>query len=147
MATEFDQVLFEQHHEVALALPAAKRWDLERDKNVPLGVFCTMHPRNAPTEHYRVQLRWTDYSKPASVKFINLENDSGTDPRAWPNIDGTRPTSFFLCAPWTKEGHEHHSEWAASEAGRYNTPEEPLVFALVQLQHLFDNTYQGRGTP
>ena len=45
MATEFDQVLFEQHHEVALALPAAKRWDLERDKSVPLGVFCTMHPR------------------------------------------------------------------------------------------------------
>lgn len=147
MATEFDRVLFEQHLEAALALPAAKRWSLERNVSVPLGIFCTMHPRTAPSERYKVRLGWTDYSRPPSVKFVNLENNSESDARAWPNIEGSRPTSFFLCAPWTKEGNDHHAEWAASEAGRYTTPEEPLVCTLVLLQHLLDNTYQGRGSP
>lgn len=145
MATEFDRVLLAQHFEEALALPAAKRWNLERDTSVPLGVFCTMHPRGAANDRFKVQLCWTDYSKPPSVKFLNLETNAATDARAWPNIEGSRPTSFFICAPWTKEGHDHHPEWAASVGGRYTTPEEPLVFVLVQLQHLMDNTYQGRG--
>jgi hypothetical protein len=145
MATEFDRVLLAQHFEAALALPAAKRWSLERDARVPLGVFCTMHPRTAPGDRYKVQLRWTDYLKPPSVKFVNLETNSESDASAWPNVEGSRPTSFFVCAPWTKEGHEHHPEWAASVAGRYSAPEEPLVFMLLQLQHLMDNTFQGRG--
>lgn len=145
MATEFDRVLLQQHLEAALALPAAKRWSLERDADVPLGVFCTMHPRTAPSESYKVRLHWTNYSRPPSVKFINLENNSETDARAWPNIEGSRPSSFFICAPWTKEGHDHHTEWSSSMAGRYNTPEEPLLFVLLQLQHLLDNTYQGKG--
>lgn len=144
MATEFDRVLFDQHREVALALPAAKRWSLERDTSVPLGAFCTMHPRTATSERYKVRLRWTDYTMPPSVKFVD-ENNSESDARAWPNIDGSRPTAFFLCAPWTKEGNDYHAEWKGSEAMRYKTPEEPLVFALMQLQHLLDNTYQGRG--
>lgn len=145
MATEFDRVLFEQHLEEVLALPAAKRWSLERDMNVSLGAFCTMHPRTAPTERYKVQLRWTEYSKPPSVKFLNVDNGSEIDPSAWPNIAGSSPTAFFICTPWTKEGHDHHPEWAGSVLGRYNIPEEPLRFALVTLQHLLDNTYQGRG--
>jgi hypothetical protein len=145
MATEFDLALLEQHYQAALELPDAKRWTLERDTGVPLGVFCTMHPRTAPHEFYKVRLRWNDYSKPPSLKFINMTSSSDSDPCAWPNMDGTRPTSFFLCAPFTQEGHEYHKEWNQSASTRYKTPDEPLVFLLLQLQHLLDNTYAGRG--
>jgi hypothetical protein len=147
MATEFDLMLFDQHLEAALESPAAKRWNLERDPSVPLGVLCVMHPRTVPTELFKARLRWTDYSKPPSLKFISIETGSETDAQAWPNIEGSRATSFFLCAPWTQEGNSHHPEWATSPAARYPNPEDPVEFALTQLQHLFDNTYQGRGTP
>ncbi len=144
MATQFDLKEFEVHLQVALALPAAKRWSLERDTAVPLGVFCVMHPRTAPHELFKARLRWSDYSKPYSLKFVNVDNGSDTDPKAWPNFDGSRPDAFFVCAPFTLEGHAHHPEWAASCATRYETPDEPLVTALVVLQHLLDNTYTGR---
>lgn len=146
MATEYDLVLFAQHLQEALALPrSSERWILERDGAVPLGVFCTMHSRTAPNDKYKVRLRWTDYSLPFSVKFINMDNGSETDQHAWPHIDGSRPGNYFLCSPFTKEGNDHHPEWAASAAKRYLLPDEPLVFALLQLQHLLDNTYKGRG--
>ena len=144
MATEYDLMLFDQHFQAALALPAAQRWNLERDQSAPLGIFCTMHPRTAPAETYKVRLRWTDYSMPFSLKFINMENGSETDQHAWPNIDGGRPSNFFICAPYTSEGNGYHPEWALSPAHRYKTPDEPLVFALIQIQYLLDNTYQGR---
>jgi hypothetical protein len=145
MATEYDLMLFTQHFQAALALPAAQRWSLERAESSSLGVFCTMHPRATPSEHYKVRLRWTDYSMPFSLKFVNMENGSETDQHAWPIIAGSSPPNFFVCSVFTKEGNDHHPEWARSAAKRYKTPDEPLVFALVQLQHLLDNTYQGRG--
>lgn len=144
MATEYDLMLFEQHFQATLALPAARRWSLERDESVPLGILCTMHPRTAPAELYKVRLRWTDYTMPFSLKFVNTENGSESDQRAWPNIDGSRPSHFFVCAPYTKEGNDYHPEWALSLANCYKTPDEPLAFALIQIQHLLDNTYQGR---
>lgn len=147
MATEFDQLLFDQHFEAALGLPAAKRWTLERDPTVPLGVFLTVQPRSAAHETYIARLRWSDYSKPVSLKFVDPASKADCLVRAWPKFDGARPESFFVCAPWTKEGHDHHSEWAGSSTGRYVAPEEPLVFALLQVQHLLDNTYQGRAAP
>jgi hypothetical protein len=144
MATEYDLMLFDQHFQAALALPAAQRWSLERDQSVPLGIFCRMHPRTAPAEQYKVRLRWTDYSMPFSLKFINTENGSETDQHAWPNFEGSRPANFFVCAPYTSEGNGYHPEWALSPTNRYKRPDEPLVFALIQIQHLLDNTYQGR---
>lgn len=145
MATEYELVLFEQHFQAALALPAAERWILEMDKSSPLSVFCTMQPRTTPNEQYKARICWADYSLPFSLKFVNKETGSETDQHAWPNIEGSRPSNFFLCAPFTQEGNGHHPEWARSNATRYKTPDEPLVFALLQLQHLLDNTYQGRG--
>lgn len=145
MATEYDLQLFQQHFQAALELPAAILWTLEMDDSVHLGVVCTMHPRTNPSELYKFRLRWIDYSMPFSLKFINMETGAESDPHAWPNIDGSRPTSFFLCAPFTKEGNAYHPEWALSAALRYKTPDEPLVFALVQIQHLLNNTYRGRG--
>lgn len=147
MATEFDKMLFDQHLEEMLALPGASRWDLERDTQVPLEVFCTMFPRTALHERYKVRLRWTDYSTPPSVKYVDPQTGADNDARAWPNFDGSRPGSFFLCAPFTKEGHDHHPEWRGASATRYEAPEDPLVSCLLQLQHLLDNSYVGRGHP
>lgn len=144
MATEYDLILFEQNFQAALALPEAQQWNIERDEFSPLSVFCTMRPRTAPAEQYKARLRWTDYSMPFSLKFINIENGSEIDQHAWPNFEGSRPSHFFVCAPFTKEGNDHHVEWGLSPATRYKTPDEPLVFALIQLKHLLDNTYQGR---
>lgn len=144
MATEYDLMLFDQHYELVLALPAAGRWILERHESMPLEVICTMSPRIAPEEQFKLRLRWDDYSMPVSVKFLNKDTGSESDQHAWPNIDGSRPPSLFLCAPFTKEGNGYHPEWAQS-AVRYKTPDEPLLFALIQMQHLLDNTYIGRG--
>jgi hypothetical protein len=145
MAAEYDVAMFQRDFADALELPAASRWRLEKDESVRLGVFCTMHPRSAPAETYRVRLRWTDYSAPFSVKFVNQESGSEYDQHAWPNMDGANPGSFFLCVPYSKEGNDHHKEWATSPAIQYRTPEQPLIFALLQLQHLLDNKYRGRG--
>jgi hypothetical protein len=145
MAAEYDLAMFQRDFAEALELPAASRWILERDESVPLGAFCTMHPRRAPQEIYKVRLRWTDYGTPFSIKYLSLENGSECDPHAWPNMDGTRPSSFFLCAPFSKEGNDHHPEWDRSACVRYKTPDQPLIFALLQLQFLLDNKYVGRG--
>jgi hypothetical protein len=144
MAAEFDRMLFSQHLGAALELPLSKRWGLEGDATA-LEARCDMHPRAFPAERFQVRLRWSDYSKPPSTKFIDPDTGSESNPRSWPNIDGSRPQNCFICAPWTKEGNDHHPEWAASAAAGYKTPEEPLVFSLLQLQHLLDNTYKGRG--
>lgn len=145
MAAEYDKAMLERDFAEALELPAASRWRLERDESVSLGVTCTMHPRTAPHEIYKVRLRWIDYTAPFSVQFLNLETGSDRDPHAWPNVDGASPSSFLLCVPYCKEGNDYHKEWATSPAIRYRTPEQPLVFALLQLQHLLDNKYRGRG--
>ncbi|HYW55764.1 MAG TPA: hypothetical protein VE934_02295 [Polaromonas sp.] len=145
MAAEYDLATFERDFAEALELPAASRWSLERDVDVPLQAICTMHPRSAPHEFYRVRLRWTDYTAPFSIKFLSLETGADSDQHAWPNMDGANPGGFFLCAPFSKEGNDHHKEWESSPSIRYRTPEQPLVFALLQLQFLLDNKYRGRG--
>lgn len=145
MATEFDLMLFEQHLAEALELPVAARWSLELDTSVPLGLFATLHPRTAPQEFYKARIRWKDYSTPFSLKFINMEIGSDTDARAWPNFEGSRPQAFLACTTFTEEGQGLHPEWEQSAFNRYHPPEQPLIFALLTLQHLLDNTYQGRG--
>jgi len=76
---------------------------------------------------------------------VNAVSGAGNEQHAWPNIEGSRPSNLFLCAPFTTEGNSYHPEWARSAATRYKTPDEPLVFALLQIQHLLDNTHLGRG--
>ena len=64
MATEFELALFEEELQSAQNLPEAIRWQLERDKSVPLGLFASMHPISKPTEIYKARIRWTDYFNP-----------------------------------------------------------------------------------
>lgn len=144
MASELDLMLFKQHYEELLAMPQADRWSIKRGDEAALDVTVDLSSRKAPQEHYRARLRWHDYMKPPSVKFVDMATGSESEPRAWPNFEGSRPAHFFICLPFTQEGHGHHSEWATGP-NAYARPEDPLQYALINLQHLLDNTYVGRG--
>lgn len=146
MATELELALFEQELRDVQALPVASRWQLERDKSVPLGLFAVMHPISKPTELFKARIRWlSDYFGPPSVKFINMETGSDTDPKAWPRCYGFRPSSLDSCLPWTAEGHGLHHEWKASASHCFPKVELPMRFILLMIQHTLDNSYEGRG--
>src|SRR5574338_122020 len=108
MATPFELALFEQQFEEVRALPDASRWDLERDKAVPLGLFAVMHPVSNTQELFKARLRWHDLFRPPSLKFIDIGTGADNSPSAWPRCFGFRPGSLDACLPWTEEGHGLH---------------------------------------
>ena len=142
MATDFELALFAQQLEEVQELPDAGRWSLERDDSVPLGIFMTTHPLCNSQELFKARLRWNDYFKPASLKFIDMPTGSDNNPRAWPRCFGFRPGTLDACLPWTQEGHQLHPEWPQS--GAFPKVEAPLQFALLNVQSSLDNSYQGR---
>jgi len=145
VATPLELSLFAEELAEVSTLPEASRWQLERDDTVPLGLFALMHPRSEPTHAYRARLRWNDYFGPPSLKFVNLQTGLDTDPLAWPQCFGFRPSSLDACLPWTAEGHGLHPEWKNSPAHCFPTVEAPMQYALLRVQSSLDTTYQGRG--
>ncbi len=145
MATGLDLALFEEELEAVQSLDVATRWQLERDDSVPLGLFAVMHPANEPEQLYKARLRWDDYFGPPSLKYINMQTGSESDPAAWPRCAGFRPGSLDSCIQLTAEGHKLHPEWCQSAATRFPEIELPMQYALIQLQVALDNSYQGRG--
>lgn len=143
MATDFEHLLFEQQFEEVLALPDADRWNLERDNTVPLGVLAVMHPLSQAKDLFKARLRWRALQRPPSLKFIDMDTGSDSNPAAWPKCLGFRPGSLDACLPWTEEGHGLHPEW--TQANAFPKVDAPLQFALMHVQAALDNTYQGRG--
>lgn len=144
MASVFELNLFQQELEEVKALPEAGRWQLKRDESVPLGILVEMHPRDKSGEVYLARIRWNDYFKPASLKFLTRDTHADCDPNAWPRCRGFRPATLDACVSWTAEGHALHPEWANSPRTAFKV-ESPLQFVLLQLQHELDFHYQGRG--
>jgi hypothetical protein len=145
MATQLELALFAKEFIEVKRLPEAGRWELERDDDVPLGLFVTLHPISNPAERYRARIRWNDYFGAFSLKFVNFKTGSITDPAAWPQCFGFRPTSFDACLPWTAEGQALHPEWRTSGNQSFPAIEAPMQYALLRLQLSLDSTYQGRG--
>lgn len=145
MATELELSLFSEELDTVRELEEAARWQLERDESVPLGLFVVMHPSSDPKQLYKARLRWTNYFGPFSLKFVDAKTHVDTDPNAWPRCHGFRPGSLDTCIPITAEGHALHPEWCRSSATRFPVVELPMKFALLQLQSILDNSYQGRG--
>jgi hypothetical protein len=145
MATDFELAVFERQLQEALELPEARRWTLERDESVPLGLFVTMYPRSNPDERYTARLRWIDLYKPPSLKFIDVATNSEACPNAWPKCYGFRPSSLDACIPWTEEGHKLHPEWQNSSTNAFPKTDAPVQFALLNIQASLDQTYEGRG--
>ena len=146
MASELELTLFDEELAAVRLLDEAVRWELERDTSVPLGLFAVMHPASNPDQHYKARVRWSDYFGPFSLKYINIVTGAENDPAAWPKCYGFRPGSLDACLPITAEGHGLHPEWAKSTATRFPNVELPMQFALLQLQAILDNSYQGRGS-
>jgi len=146
MASELDLMLFQQHLDELPALPQVDRWTVKRGDPAALDVTVDLSSLKAPQELYRVRLRWSDYSKPPSVKFVDMTTGSETEARAWPVFDGSRPTNYFVCLPFTQEGLTHHPDWATG-INAIPVLEDPLQYVLLNLQSLLDNTYTGRCQP
>ncbi|MGC0044133.1 hypothetical protein [Ralstonia pseudosolanacearum] len=146
MASDFELNIFEQDLVEVRALPEASRWELERDGTVPLGLTVQMYSVKDPSELYLARIRWADYFKPPSLKFLHRQTGADNDPTAWPQCRGFRPSSVDACISWTAEGHGLHPEWANSARAAYMAPEAPMQFALLTLQHELDTTYSGRGS-
>ncbi len=147
MATELELALFAEELESVRVLPEASRWQLERDRSVPLGLLVVMHSIRNPKELYKARVRWSDYFGPFSLKFVNIATDADNDPTAWPRCFGFRPGSLDACVPWTAEGQRLHPEWVNSYAQSFPAVEAPMQHALLRLQITLDTTYEGRGTP
>lgn len=145
MATDLELALFAEELLEVGRLPEVSRWQLERDDDVPLGLFAVMHPISTPTDLYRARLRWTNYFGPFSLKFINMTTGADNDPQAWPRCVGFRPSSLDACLPWTAEGHGLHPEWKNSPTQCFPAVDAPMQHALLRLQSSLDNTFQGRG--
>lgn len=145
MATELELALFKEELEGVRSLKEAPRWQLERDDSVPLGLFVVMHPASDLKQLYKARLRWSNYFGPFSLKFVNMTTAADNDPSSWPKCHGFRPGSLDACLQITAEGHGLHPEWTHSAATRFPNVELPMQFALLQLQVILDNSYQGRG--
>lgn len=145
MATELELALFAEELLEVRQLPEANRWELERDHQVPLGLFADMHPASKPADTYRARLRWTDYFGPFSLKFINIQTGADNDPQAWPRCFGFRPGSLDACLPWTAEGQALHPEWKTSTTQSFPSVDAPMQHALLRVQRSLDMTFQGRG--
>ena len=146
MATDFEQAVFEQQLQDVLRLPEARRWCIERDDSVPLGVFATMHSLRQPQELFKARLRWSDLFAAASLRFIDMTTGADNNPTAWPRCFGFRPGSLDACLPWTHEGQRLHPEWQRSAATAFPKTDVPVQFALLNIQSALDNSYEGRGS-
>jgi hypothetical protein len=144
MATEFESMLFEEELASLDELPEARRWTVERDKEVPLGITTLIHSIKDPTELYLARLRWPDYFKPVSLKFLSRMTGSDTDATAWPIVRGFRPTSLDTCVSYTLEGHALHPEWANSPSAAFPKIDRPMRYALLRLQSEMDMYYERR---
>lgn len=147
MAPDFELSLFASELSQVRRLPEADRWKLDRDVTVPLGITVEMSPASAPDEKYLARLVWRDYFGPPSLKFLNLVTKAETDCTAWPQCRGFRPSSLDACVTWTAEGHQLHPDWKTADRTAFKSPEAPMQFALLTLQHEMDTTYTGRGHP
>lgn len=145
MATDHELDLFQEELRDVRKLPEAKRWQLERDKSVPLGLFAVMHPAKKAADLFKARIRWTDYFGPFSLKFVSMTTGADNDPMAWPRCYGFRPSACDTCLPWTAEGHRLHPEWKSSPLYSFPVVERPLQHALLRIQLSLDGSYEGRG--
>jgi hypothetical protein len=147
MATDFELMLFEQELSEVRALPEAIRWKLERDPTVPLGLTVEVHSVKDPAEVFLARIRWDDYFKAPSLKFLNRQTLADTDVRAWPQCRGFRPSSLDACVSWTAEGQKLHPEWSSSPRTAFPQVESPMQYILLTLQNEMDMFFTGRAQP
>lgn len=129
-------------------LETLKRWRVERDGENPDVVRLELFARDA--ERYLVRFVCDGYpEKPPSTKFINAQG-SDSDKTAWPAGIGEfhsvvkLPPDSFLCTDLTREGLQHHPDWA-SHSTVWNGNMHTLMDLFNYLHDLLhSNDYQHR---
>jgi hypothetical protein len=121
----------------------AKRWMLERGDRQEL--FVTLASASDPDNKYQVRLVWRSYPLDApSMKFRNPVTKSVSEPTAWPNVRGFRPTNLDACVNWCEEGFVAHPEWRNDPKYRWRAEGNAVLRVLRILQSEMDDNYQGR---
>lgn len=119
---------------------------LERDEKQTGTYWLTLHPRSDSKETYFVRLVWHSYPhEPPSVKFATAISGHLDLTRAWPIIDGYRPSSLDICKPFTAEGFSLHHEWRQS-ANAWPTTGNPFLWVVETLQYDLNLHYRGRSS-
>jgi len=122
-------------------------WEVVRDGDL---VYFSLSAKDG--EKYRVRFGCDGYpGRAPSVVFVNQQGDK-SDPRAWPAGDGQfqqvvkPPSHCFLCMPLTREGLEHHRDWASNPATSPWTSKSTLLDLFNYLHRLLNGgQYQRRG--
>lgn len=123
--------------------PESSRWNLKLGDQ--LEILVTMSPSVNLDEQFQARLWWSEYpGSPPSLKFRDPDTGSLTNPRAWPQCPGFRPSSTDTCVNWTAEGHALHPEWRHALATRWNPEGNALFRVLCILQDTLDLSFSGR---
>lgn len=136
-------IAFEDDLQVVEKTEDAKRWKVERGAHQE--VFVTLASTVDPGNMYQVRLAWRSYPLDApSMKFRNPLTKSVSEPTAWPNVRGFRPTNLDACVNWCEEGFVAHPEWRNDPKYRWRPEGNALLRVLRILQSEMDDYYQGR---
>jgi hypothetical protein len=111
----------------------------------PCAWWAELHPSSEPQETFYARIGWRTYPGAApSVKFSQEIGGSLSDPRAWPQAPGYRPTELDICKPFTAEGFALHPDWATSSQA-WLPDGNPFLAVVRELQrNLNSNAYAGR---
>lgn len=130
-------------------IEASAGWVVRRDPDDPERLILTV--RATDEERYHLLCLCDGYAKrPPSVAFVNGEG-SKDDATAWPTGDSEflsevkPPPSCFLCMPLTREGLQHHPDWAAKGIA-WDPERHTLLDVFNRVQRLLVGpNYRGRG--
>ena len=132
------------------ALQGGTGWSVSRDERDPARVVLSVAARDGQV--YRALFLCNGYPLLApSMSFVN-DDGSKLDARAWPHGDADflgevkPPPNAFVCVPLTREGLQHHPEWATSGAKVWNPEVHTLMDLFNYTQRLLNSGhYLGRG--
>ena len=139
---EVDAKCFSADLAEVLATDVAPRWNIIQSGVLEIQV--RIASTKEPAEQYLARVRWDRYpGNPPSLKFLD-SNGIDSNPTAWPQCAGFRPTALDACVNWTTEGMALHPEWRGAPATRWDPSGNALFRALNLLQDALDYQYSGR---
>lgn len=142
---DLDSKCFFADLDEAMHTEQAMRWELRQ--RARLEMIVGLAPKKEPAESFIVRLRWDRYpGNPPSLKFLDASG-SESNPAAWPQCPGFRPTALDACVNWTREGMNLHPEWRNSGSTRWDPSGNAVLRALNLLQETLDFQYSGRFRP
>jgi len=143
--SDLDAKCFSADLAEAMDTEEGKRWNVR--KQARLEITVALASKKDAAEPYIACLRWDRYpGNPPSLKFVD-GNGSESNPAAWPQCPGFRPTALDACVNWTREGMNLHPDWRNAAATRWDPSGNAILRVLNLLQEALDYQYGGRFRP